>query len=44
MTTERAMEFVRGTTCGAITEKMDVTMSTEPAKVSWRVTKLIPKR
>ena len=38
------MELVRGTKCGAITEKIDVTISTEPAKVSCSVTKLMPKR
>ncbi len=38
------MEFVNGTACGAITEKIDVTITTEPAKVSCSVTKLIPKR
>ena len=40
----RAMEFVRGSTCGAMTEKIDVTMTTEPANVSCRVTKLMPNR
>ena len=38
------MEFVNGATCGEITEKIDVTISTEPANVSCSATKLIPKR
>jgi hypothetical protein len=44
ITASRATEFVRGETCGAMTEKSDEMISTDPAKDSCRVTKLIPKR
>ena len=44
MTTERATELVRGRSCGAMIENREVTITTDPAKVSCKVTKLIPNR